>query len=628
MKYSGSMFVLTICFFSVTVFSQNSTAYTDTAHYSKVFGHSKYYRLYLPAGYGASQKRYPVIYFFHGWGGRHFKDDNALLAYEKIKTLVDQYQVLLVMWDGNIDTTEPRPYNTGDHENVKFTIQMKDYFPELIGHIDSAYRTLTDRQHRGIIGFSMGGFMSFFLAGKYPEKISAAVSLAGSPEFFVGCPDNHTLYPIRYTFKNLQDVTIRLHNGDSDILYYLNDEVNEGAKWEGVPLDYWKFHGGHMVDNAGETKVFEMAMRFVTGTFNKPIPGKPRWSHYDLYPEFSVWDYQVISNKKSPGYIFLKNADKSGFGLYSHQWLPDGPSMAIDSIAVLTAPVYEAGKTYHIVTYNTKTGKTITGTQQADNNGRLSFFFSQTGIETGIYENVDPPSIIATGYTIANNKRHLQSNKPNSLSIKLFNRSKTTFSSTISVTISASDSLVRITKNTATVTIPANSRVVTLPPFTIISNKKAPVHAEPPQAKFNLSIQSGKTTYTDDLVVPVIYDAPLFDSIQTDDGSAIREKALGRGNGNGIAEAGETILLYSGSHRLRLYTEDKWIIKEELTDEILPARWPDGFTVNSLITISPDCPDGHVIELYGSYETKAFNPIERKTTWGELKLTVHNKRKS
>ena len=75
------------------------------------------------------------------------------------------------MWDGNIDTTEPRPYNTGNHEHVKYRVQMKDYFPELVEHIDSSYRTLPDRQHRGIIGFSMGGFMSFFLAGKYPDKV-------------------------------------------------------------------------------------------------------------------------------------------------------------------------------------------------------------------------------------------------------------------------------------------------------------------------------------------------------------------------------------------------------------------------------------------------------------------------
>lgn len=268
--------ILLNCMAVITASSQNAPPFTDNSHYSQVYGHNKFYRLYLPESYAADEKKYPVIYFFHGWGGRHFKDDNALLNYEGIKLLVDKYQVILVMWDGNIDTTEPRPYNVGNHNDVKFSVQEKDYFPELVAHIDSGYRTLSDRQHRGIIGFSMGGFMSFFLAGKYPDKINAAVSLAGSPEFFVGYPGNHTFYPVRYTFKNLSDVKIRMHNGDSDILYYLNDEVKEGAKWEGIKLDYWKFHGGHMVDKTGETKVFEKAMKFITDAFSKTCCAQTR----------------------------------------------------------------------------------------------------------------------------------------------------------------------------------------------------------------------------------------------------------------------------------------------------------------------------------------------------------------
>ena len=85
-----------------------------------------------------------------------------------LKALVDKYQVILVMWDGSMDGIEPRPYNVGNHENVKFEVQMKDYFPELVAYTDSTYRTFPHRVHRGIIGYSMGGFMSFFLARKIP----------------------------------------------------------------------------------------------------------------------------------------------------------------------------------------------------------------------------------------------------------------------------------------------------------------------------------------------------------------------------------------------------------------------------------------------------------------------------
>ena len=76
----------------------------------------------------------------------------------------------------------------------------------------------------------MGGFMSFFLAGKYPQIIGAAVSLKGSPEFFIGYPENHTLYCTRYMFKNLIGVKVRFHNSTlGEELFHLNKEVNNGA---------------------------------------------------------------------------------------------------------------------------------------------------------------------------------------------------------------------------------------------------------------------------------------------------------------------------------------------------------------------------------------------------------------
>jgi predicted peptidase len=75
----------------------NAQPYQDLTHESQVFGHKKFYRLYLPDNYAKSGKRYPVIYFFHGWGGRHFKDDNANLEYEKLQELVNKYQVIMVM---------------------------------------------------------------------------------------------------------------------------------------------------------------------------------------------------------------------------------------------------------------------------------------------------------------------------------------------------------------------------------------------------------------------------------------------------------------------------------------------------------------------------------------------------
>jgi enterochelin esterase-like enzyme len=615
--------LIVILFNPEAVHSQSSERYRDLTHESKVFGHEKFYRIYLPAGYDQSRLRYPVIYFFHGWGGRHFKDDNAKLEYEKIKDLVDKYNVILVMWDGNIELKEPRAYNAGYHEDVKYQVQMADYFPELVNYIDSTYRTLTGRNNRGIIGFSMGGFMSFFLAGKYPDKVCAAVSFAGAPEYFVGYPDNHTLYPIRYTFKNLQGVNLRMYSGDSDILYYLNTEVHQGAMWDGIPIEYRQFHGGHMIDKPGETKVFESAIKFVTDTFKTGVEPAKHWTHYDLYQNFDVRGYHIESDKREPGYIILKNVDLNGFGIYTRRWLPTGPSIHDLHLKVTTPPIYEPNSTYETVIYNSSSGIN-TKNVVSDSAGKLSFELDSQGNEIGIIRKDCPAEYAAIDYSVGDKGKFLLTDKYNALTIRLLNRGGENVNpQPIRITVSSNDLTVSVKDSVINVT--AFDRIVTLPALKVFCTKVPPQHADPPEVKFKLTVESGGNISADEIIVPVLFNVPYFSNIRIDDGTVVRDKIFGKGNGSGSADAGESILVYEGENRLRLYVEDPWVINndERLNDEIIPAIWGDGYTLSSIIHISPDCPDGHQIECMANYETKSYNPIERKVTWGKVRITVH-----
>ncbi len=610
-----------VCIQANAQVSISTDSFQDLSHYSKVFNTPKYYRLYLPEGYSKSNENYPVIYFFHGWGGRHFKDDNALLEYRKIKTLVDKYKVILVMWDGSMDGIEPRPYNVGNHEDVKYQVQMKDYFPELVRYIDSTYRTQADRQHRGIIGFSMGGFMSLFLSGKYPHMVGSVVSLAGSPEFFAGYPQNHTLYPVRYTFKNLEGVDVRIHNGDTDILTFLNEEVHQGALWEGFPLDYWKFKGGHMVDLPGETKVFEMAVKFIAGSFETKSTPPLSFTHYDIYNDFDVWGYKVKSNKQEPGYITLRNANKQGFGIFTQRWLPSGPAIENVKIQVTTPPQYTPNSTYKVTT-SSKQGILKNSEIRSDASGTITIETDGSGHETGIYKASDPPFLTFLNYKTAENK-YLRVNQPEKLILTLFNRGGK-LEDPVRVSIWTSDSTVKFSDSIVILNHPGELPVLTLPAIALTSSKQPPMHAEPWEIKFYIHMSSGKYAWNDDFVVPVLFDVPYFKIIKIDDGIALRGKAMGQGNADGIADKNERILLYEGTNRLRIYTDDKYVIAhdERLTDEVIPAIWPDGYTLSSVIHISPDCPPGHEIECVASYETKTHNPIERMVIWGKVIIRV------
>ena len=602
------------------------SAYQDLTHESNVFGHKKFYRLYVPDNYLKSSKKYPVIYFFHGWGGRHFKDDNANLEYKKLKELVNKYQVMMVMWDGSMDGKEPRPYNIGYHEDIKFRTQMKDYFPELINHIDEKYRTLTDRNHRGIIGFSMGGIMSLFLSGKYPDKVCAAVSLTGSPEFFIGYPENHTLYQIRYTFKNLQDIDTRIHTSSTDILYNLNEEVYQGAAWEGKTLEFENFPGGHMVDKKGETVIFEKAMKFVADSFKKPHKSPQVWSHYDLYPDFGLWGYTVESDKSMPGFIFLKNVSKKGFGLETHQWLPAGPKVPIKKITVSTAPVYKPDYQYDVVKYSAKENTVLAEKMKTDAAGKLKFIVNGGGYQIGINDKTAKPNWSVVDYQIETESSYLQNNSANKLTVRLLNRGGLAAANqTFNVKITARDKAITLKDSVLTFKADPANRLITLAPIELLCAKQLPQHADPSEVKLIFEFPDDNSK--DELTVPVRFDAGYFKDTKVDDGIVVRGKSFGNGNADGVVNPGEKVLLYEGKNRLRLYTEDRFVIKENeiLVDEIIPARWPDGYTQISVIHISPDCPDGHKIECLASYETKTFNPIERKLNWGKVSFTVHKK---
>jgi len=616
-----------------------SIPYNDLKYYSQVFGKEKTYRIYLPEGYEQSAKNYPVIYFFHGWGGRYFKDDSARLEYEKLGKLVNKYQVILVMWDGSIEESEPRPYNIGSHLDLKYNIQMKDYFPEFVAHIDSAYRTFTDRDHRGIIGFSMGGFLSFYMSGKYPDKVSAAVSIVGSPEFFVGLPENHTLYQMRYTFENLCDVASLFFNRTNCPMSGLNDEVNNGAVWSEIKnYEYHKLKGDHQVDKPGETKIFESSMRFVTDRFKNPVAPHKRWSHYDLCSEFDIWGYSVKSKKSEPGFICLKNVDKNGFGFYTQKWLPEGPSLKNYKTSVTTAPIYKTGTKYKISVYSLKKNITVQFNCIADENGSITLELTGEDCEITISEKADEINFSAFGYQLPENRKFLKINQKEEFLVHIINRGGIPDQTKkILLTLSCADSSLNILSPKQILTIPAKGHVLNSNPIKIFCNKTPPEDGSPEWLRIKVSMQIDTLSFCNVLVMPVFYDVSKFTNIKVDDGRVVastqdlgdfnnsaNDSIYGTGNADGIVSSGERIMLYENEHRLRLYTDDPYVIAEDetLVDELLPAKWPDGYSISSVVKIAGDCPAGHEIEFMAHYETKTFMPMYRQVEWGRVKIRV------
>jgi enterochelin esterase-like enzyme len=127
--------------------------------------------VYLPPSYAKSPKRrYPAVYFLHGYMVRveayvkmlNLPDmaDKAMAAgaREMILVLPDAYTV----YSGSMYSNSP---TTGDWEGFLSR--------DLVAYIDSHYRTVADRNSRGLSGHSMGGYGTIRVGMKHPEVFSA-----------------------------------------------------------------------------------------------------------------------------------------------------------------------------------------------------------------------------------------------------------------------------------------------------------------------------------------------------------------------------------------------------------------------------------------------------------------------
>ena len=127
------------------------------------------YCIYLPPGYEKSKrggKRYPVVYYLHGGRpGNETKSVRLVRFIDKAMKNGDVPEMIYVFVNGG----KVSHYNT-----PQFNSLGEDVFvDELIPHIDSHYRTVADRKHRGIEGFSQGGRGTTRIMFRHPELFSS-----------------------------------------------------------------------------------------------------------------------------------------------------------------------------------------------------------------------------------------------------------------------------------------------------------------------------------------------------------------------------------------------------------------------------------------------------------------------
>ena len=141
--------------------------------------------VYTPAEYDKNPtKKYPVLYLQHGMGENETSWSNAgkmnlimdnLIAEGKAKPMI------VVMDNGNIEVFKPNPGESMADAHKRFGGQFPDILvKEIIPHIESNFRALTDRDNRAMAGLSWGGLLTFNTTLNNIDKFSAIGGFSGA----------------------------------------------------------------------------------------------------------------------------------------------------------------------------------------------------------------------------------------------------------------------------------------------------------------------------------------------------------------------------------------------------------------------------------------------------------------
>lgn len=138
-------------------------------------GRKTAYNIILPADYESSgDKRYPVLYLLHGLTGNYLNWAN-MGAGKAAKGL----DLIVVMPDGGNSWYLNWAESGEGQKNAWDDFITKD----LIGHVDSTYRTIASREGRAINGLSMGGYGGLTLGLRHPDLFCSIGSHSGALAF-------------------------------------------------------------------------------------------------------------------------------------------------------------------------------------------------------------------------------------------------------------------------------------------------------------------------------------------------------------------------------------------------------------------------------------------------------------
>lgn len=262
----AKLILLFVSMLSVVTATAKSRVLTDSI-YSTVLQTWRQYTIYLPQSYDSGSKRYPILYLLHGMDDTNicWTEKGHLAEIADALTANGEMQEMVIVTPNAGGSVKDGVWN--GYFNMEGWTYEEFFYTEFMPHIESTYRIVCERQHRGIAGLSMGGGGAVSYAQRHSDTFCAVYAMSAlmtipagwweeaasrddkmgaltravmqkSTIAFVECADDEVK-------EQLKQVQWFVDCGDDDYLFNRNIEFVQAMHKAEIPLELRVRDGGH-----------------------------------------------------------------------------------------------------------------------------------------------------------------------------------------------------------------------------------------------------------------------------------------------------------------------------------------------------------------------------------------------
>jgi S-formylglutathione hydrolase FrmB len=201
----------------------------------------------------AGVKELPVVYLLHGYSGNYADWITKAPGFEKA---ADLYQMMIVCPDGGYGSWY---WDSPLDSSYRYETYVAK---ELVGWIDTKYKTIKDPRGRAITGLSMGGHGALYLAFKHQDVFGAAGSMSGGVDIrpfpnnwdmakrlgtYASQPENWEKNTVINMLHLLTPgaLSLLIDCGTEDFFYEVNVSLHQQMAYRKIAHDFISRPGAH-----------------------------------------------------------------------------------------------------------------------------------------------------------------------------------------------------------------------------------------------------------------------------------------------------------------------------------------------------------------------------------------------